>query len=131
MKQTADCRMKETHGSNALEKERGITIYAKNTSITYKGMKINIVDIPVTRISARKWSEFYARWICAFWWMLKVQCRRLGLSLKISVLGLKPIVVINKIDKPASEPDRVHNEVLELFLNWAQMKSRRILKQFL
>jgi GTP-binding protein len=44
--------------SNELEKERGITIYSKNTSVFYKGTKINIVDIPVTLILVQKWNGF-------------------------------------------------------------------------
>ncbi len=104
--------------SNALEKERGITIYAKNTSITYKGTKINIVDTPGHADFGSEVERVLRAVDCVLLVVDAVEgpMPQTRFVLKKSLeLGLKPIVVINKIDKPASEPDRVHNEILELF----------------
>jgi len=104
--------------SNALEKERGITIYSKNTSITYKGTKINIV---VTPGHADFGSEVERVLRAVDSVLLLVDAAegpmpQTRFVLKKSLeLGLKPIVVINKIDKKASDPHRVYEEVLELF----------------
>jgi len=104
--------------SNALEKERGITIYSKNTSITYKGTKINIVDTP----GHADFGSEVERVLRAVDSVLLLVDAAEGpmpqtrFVLKKSLeLGLKPIVVINKIDKKASDPHRVYEEVLELF----------------
>ncbi len=104
--------------SNALEKERGITIYAKNTSITYKGTKINIVDTPGHADFGSEVERVLRAVDCVLLLVDAVEgpMPQTRFVLKKSLeLGLRPIVVINKIDKPAAEPDRVHNEVLELF----------------
>ena len=105
--------------SNALEQERGITIYAKNTSINYKGTKINIVDTP----GHSDFGSEVERILRAIDSVLLVVDAQEGpmpqtrFVLKKSLeLGLHPIVVINKIDKPAADPMRVHDEVLELFM---------------
>ena len=105
--------------SNALEQERGITIYAKNTSINYKGTKINIVDTP----GHSDFGSEVERILRAIDSVLLVVDAQEGpmpqtrFVLKKSLeLGLHPIVVINKIDKPAANPMRVHDEVLELFM---------------
>ncbi len=104
--------------SNALEKERGITIYAKNTSITYKGTKINIVDTPGHADFGSE-VERVLRAIDSVLLLVDAvegPMPQTRFVLKKSLeLGLKPIVVINKIDKPAADPSRVHDEVLELF----------------
>src|SRR3989338_4074980 len=104
--------------SNALEKERGITIYAKNTSITYKGTKINIVDTPGHADFGSE-VERVLRAIDSVLLLVDAvegPMPQTRFVLKKSLeLGLRPIVVINKIDKPASQPDRVHDEILELF----------------
>ncbi len=104
--------------SNALEKERGITIYSKNTSIYYKNTKINIVDTP----GHADFGSEVERVLRAIDSVLLVVDAVEGpmpqtrFVLKKSLeLGLKPIVVINKIDKPAADPHRVHEEILELF----------------
>ena len=104
--------------SNALEKERGITIYSKNTSIYYKGTKINIVDTP----GHADFGSEVERVLRAVDSVLLLVDGAEGpmpqtrFVLKKSLeLGLRPIVVINKIDKPAADPERVHNEILELF----------------
>jgi GTP-binding protein len=104
--------------SNALEKERGITIYAKNTSVFYKDTKINIVDTP----GHADFGSEVERVLRSIDTVLLVVDAQEGpmpqtrFVLKKSLeLGLKPIVVINKIDKPAANPARVHDEVLELF----------------
>ena len=105
--------------SNALEQERGITIYAKNTSVNYKGTKINIVDTPGHADFGSE-VERVLRAIDSVLLLVDAQegpMPQTRFVLKKSLeLGLKPIVVINKIDKPAANPDRVHEEVLELFL---------------
>src|SRR3990167_8043504 len=104
---------------NALERERGITIYSKNTSIGYKGTKINIVDTP----GHADFGSEVERVLRAIDSVLLVVDAGEGpmpqtrFVLKKSLeLGLKPIVVINKIDKPAARPEKVHEEILELFL---------------
>jgi GTP-binding protein len=105
--------------SNALEQERGITIYAKNTSITYKGTKINIVDTP----GHADFGSEVERVLRSIDTVLLVVDAQEGpmpqtrFVLKKSLeLGLKPIVILNKIDKPAANPERAHEEVLELFM---------------
>jgi GTP-binding protein len=104
--------------SNALEKERGITIYSKNTSITYKGTKINIVDTPGHADFGSE-VERVLRAIDSVLLLVDAvegPMPQTRFVLKKSLeLGLKPIVVINKIDKPAADAHRVHEEVLELF----------------
>jgi len=104
--------------SNALEKERGITIYSKNTSINYKGTKINIVDTPGHADFGSE-VERVLRAIDSVLLLVDAvegPMPQTRFVLKKSLeLGLKPIVVINKIDKPASDPNRVHEEILELF----------------
>ena len=104
--------------SNDLEKERGITIYSKNTSIYYKDTKINIVDTP----GHADFGSEVERVLRAIVSVLLLVDAAEGpmpqtrLVLKKSLeLGLKPIVVINKIDKPAADPHKVHEEVLDLF----------------
>ena len=104
--------------SNDLEKERGITIYSKNTSIVYKDTKINIVDTP----GHADFGSEVERVLRAIDSVLLLVDAAEGpmpqtrFVLKKSLeLGLKPIVVINKIDKPASDPHRVHSEILDLF----------------
>ena len=108
-----------TMDSNALEKERGITIYAKNTSVYYKGTKINIVDTP----GHADFGSEVERVLRSIDTVLLVVDAQEGpmpqtrFVLKKSLeLGIKPIVVINKIDKPAARPIAVHEMVLELFM---------------
>lgn len=105
--------------SNALEQERGITIYAKNTSVNYKGTKINIVDTPGHADFGSE-VERVLRSIDSVLLVVDAQegpMPQTRFVLKKSLeLGLKPILVINKIDKPAANPDAVHEAVLELFL---------------
>ena len=105
--------------SNPLEKERGITILAKNTSIRWKHAKINIVDTPghadfggeVERIL--RMVDGVLLVVDAFDGPMP-QTR--FVTRKALALGLQPIVVINKIDREGSDPKRVHDEVLELFM---------------
>jgi len=106
--------------TNELEKERGITIYSKNTSIFYKNTKINIVDTP----GHADFSSEVERVLRSIDSVLLVVDAQEGpmpqtkFVLKKSLeLGLKPIVVINKIDKPAARPDEVKEMVYELFLD--------------
>jgi GTP-binding protein len=109
----------ESMDSNALEKERGITIYSKNTSLFYMDTKINIVDTPGHSDFGSE-VERVLRSIDTVLLIVDAQegpMPQTRFVLKKSLeLGLKPIVVINKIDKPAARPDWVHEAVLELFL---------------
>ena len=105
--------------SNPLERERGITILAKNTSIRWKGTKINIVDTPghadfggeVERIL--RMVDGVLLVVDAFDGPMP-QTR--FVLRKALALGRTPIVVINKIDRPGADPLRVHDEVLDLFI---------------
>jgi GTP-binding protein len=104
--------------SNDLEKERGITIYAKNTSIYYKGTKINIVDTP----GHADFGSEVERVLKAVDSVLLVVDAAEGpmpqtkFVLKKSLeLGLKPILVLNKIDKPAADVKMAEDAVYELF----------------
>ena len=105
--------------SNDLEKERGITILAKNTSVLYKDIKINIVDTPghsdfggeVERVL--KMVDGVLLLVDAFEGAMPQTREVLKKSL---ALNLKPIVVINKIDRPGARPYQVVDEVLELFI---------------
>ncbi len=105
--------------SNALEKERGITIYAKNASIEYKGTKINIVDTPGHADFGSE-VERVLRSIDTVLLLVDAQegpMPQTRFVLKKSLeLGMKPIVVINKIDKPAARVEEVLEEILELFM---------------
>ncbi|MFA5048841.1 MAG: translational GTPase TypA [Patescibacteria group bacterium] len=106
--------------SDALEKERGITIYSKNGSFFYKNTKINIVDTPGHADFGSE-VERVLRSIDSVLLVVDAQegpMPQTRFVLKKSLeLGLKPIVVINKIDKPAARPDWVQEEVFELFLD--------------
>lgn len=115
-----------TMDSNALEQERGITIYAKNTSVYYppkdsgrEVTKINIVDTPGHSDFGSE-VERVLRSIDTVLLLVDAQegpMPQTRFVLKKSLeLGLKPIVIINKIDKPAARPDEVHEMILELFL---------------
>lgn len=105
--------------SNALEQERGITIYAKNTAVIYKDTKINIVDTPGHADFGSE-VERVLRSIDSVLLVVDAQegpMPQTRFVLKKSLeLGLKPIVIINKIDKPAANPDQCEEQVLELFL---------------
>jgi GTP-binding protein len=106
--------------SNDLEKERGITIYSKNTSVFFKDTKINIVDTPGHADFGSE-VERVLRSIDSVLLVVDAQegpMPQTKFVLKKSLeLGLKPIVVINKIDKPAARPHWVHEEVLALFMD--------------
>ena len=105
--------------SNALELERGITIYSKNAAIEYKGTKINIVDTPGHADFGSE-VERVLRSIDSVLLVVDAQegpMPQTRFVLKKSLeLGLKPMVVINKIDKPAADPAKAEEQVLELFL---------------
>ena len=127
-----DCLLRQSHifreneqvqervmDSNDLEKERGITILSKNTSVMYNGTKINIVDTPghadfggeVERVL--KTVDGVLLLVDAFEGPMPQTREVLKKSLG---LNLKPIVVINKIDRPGSNPAKVVDQVLELFI---------------
>jgi GTP-binding protein len=119
MRQTGVMKEGVTMDSNALELERGITIYAKNTSVPYKGTKINIVDTPGHADFGSE-VERVLRSIDSVLLVVDAQegpMPQTRFVLKKSLeLGLKPIVVINKIDKPAADPKHCEDLVLELFM---------------
>jgi GTP-binding protein len=119
LKQTGAAAEGTTMDSNALELERGITIYAKNAAVEYKGTKINIVDTPGHADFGSE-VERVLRSIDSVLLVVDAQegpMPQTRFVLKKSLeLGLKPIVVLNKIDKPASDPARSEEQVLELFL---------------
>ncbi len=106
--------------SNALEQERGITIYSKNTSIFYKDTKINIVDTPGHADFGSE-VERVLRSIDSVILVVDAQegpMPQTKFVLKKSLeLGIKPIVVLNKIDKPAANVEKAHDQVLELFMD--------------
>lgn len=119
MRQTGAVAEGVSMDSNTLEQERGITIYSKNTSIEYKGTKINIVDTPGHADFGSE-VERVLRSIDSVLLVVDAQegpMPQTRFVLKKSLeLGLKPIVVLNKIDKPAADPARAEEQVLELFL---------------
>ena len=106
--------------NNDLERERGITILAKNVSVTYKGVKINIIDTPghsdfggeVERVL--NMADGVLLLVDAFEGCMPQT--RFVLNKAIE-MGKKPIVVINKVDKPNCRPDEVQEEVFDLMFN--------------
>ncbi len=106
--------------SNDLERERGITILAKNVSVTYKGVKINIIDTPghsdfggeVERVL--NMADGVLLLVDAFEGCMPQT--RFVLNKAID-MGKKPIVVINKVDKPNCRPDEVQEDVFDLMFN--------------
>jgi GTP-binding protein len=106
--------------SNDLEKERGITIFSKNASVVYKGVKINVIDTPghadfggeVERVL--KMADSVLLLVDAFEGPMPQTRFVLQKALH---LGLKPMVIINKVDKPNCRPEEVHEAVFELFFN--------------
>ncbi len=120
MRQTGMSEAGESMDSDTLEKERGITIYSKNTSVYYKDTKINIVDTPGHADFGSE-VERVLRSIDSVLLVVDAQegpMPQTKFVLKKSLdLGLKPIVVINKIDKPAARPEIAQEMVYELFLD--------------
>lgn len=106
--------------NNDLERERGITIFSKNAAVNYKGIKINVIDTPghsdfggeVERVL--KMADGVILLVDAFEGPMPQTRFVLQKALQ---LNLKPIVVINKVDKPNCRPDEVHDAVFELFFN--------------
>lgn len=119
LKQTGVAKEGFTMDTNSLEQERGITIYAKNATIFYKNTKINIVDTPGHADFGSE-VERVLRSIDSVLLVVDAQegpMPQTRFVLKKSLeLKLKPIVVINKIDKPAADPYKTEGEVLELFI---------------
>ena len=106
--------------NNDLERERGITIVSKNVSVQYKGVKINIIDTPghadfggeVERVL--KMADGVVLLVDAFEGAMP-QTR--FVTQKALSLGLKPIVVVNKVDKENCRPEEVYESIFELFFN--------------
>ncbi len=106
--------------NNDLERERGITILAKNVSVNYNGVKINIIDTPghsdfggeVERVL--NMADGVILLVDAFEGAMPQTRFVLQKALQ---LGLKAILVINKVDKPNCRPDEVHDEIFDLFFN--------------
>lgn len=106
--------------SNDLERERGITIFSKNASVMYKDVKINVIDTPghadfggeVERVL--KMADGVLLLVDAFEGPMPQTRFVLQKALQ---LNLKPMVIINKVDKPNCRPDEVHDAVFELFFN--------------
>ena len=106
--------------NNDLERERGITILSKNISVQYKDVKINVIDTPghadfggeVERVL--KMADGVCLLVDAFEGPMPQTRFVLQKALQ---LNLKPIVIINKVDKPNCRPDEVHDAVFELFFN--------------
>jgi len=106
--------------NNDLERERGITILSKNVSAMYKGVKINIIDTPghadfggeVERVL--KLADGVILLVDAFEGAMPQTRFVLGKAIE---LGLKPIVVVNKVDKENCKPDEVHEQVFDLMFN--------------
>lgn len=105
--------------SNDLEKERGITILSKNTAIHYKGTKINIIDTPGHADFGGE-VERVLKMVDGVLLLVDAQegvmPQTKFVVKKALSFGIRPIVVVNKIDKPAAEPDRVVDEVFDLFV---------------
>lgn len=106
--------------SNELERERGITIFSKNASVTYKDVKINVIDTPghsdfggeVERVL--KMADGVLLLVDAFEGTMPQTRFVLQKALE---LGLRPMVIINKVDKPNCRPDEVHDQIFDLFFN--------------
>ncbi len=106
--------------NNDLERERGITILSKNVSVQYKGVKINIIDTPghadfggeVERVL--KMADGVLLLVDAFEGPMPQTRFVLGKAIE---LNLKPIVVVNKVDKENCRPDEVHEQVFDLMFN--------------
>jgi len=120
MRQTGMTEEGVSMDSNALEQERGITIYSKNAALFYKDTKINIVDTPGHADFGSE-VERVLRSIASVLLVVDAQegpMPQTRFVLKKSLeLGLKPIVVINKIDKPAARVEWVLDQIFELFLD--------------
>lgn len=119
LRQTGVAEEGVTMDTDTIEKERGITIYSKNAAIFYADTKINIVDTPGHADFGSEVERVLRSIDCV---LLVVDAQegpmpQTRFVLKKSLeLGLKPIVVVNKIDKPAADPHRTEEQVLELFL---------------
>src|ERR1700722_3001012 len=106
--------------SNDLERERGITIFSKNAAVLYKDTKINVIDTPghsdfggeVERVL--KMADGVLLLVDAFEGPMPQTRFVLQKALH---LGLKPMVIINKVDKPNCRPEEVHEAIFELFFN--------------
>jgi GTP-binding protein len=120
MQQTGMAEEGISMDSNTLELERGITIYSKNTAVFYKDTKINIVDTPGHADFGSEVERVLRSVDCV---LLVVDAQegpmpQTKFVLKKSLeLGMRPIVVINKIDKPAARPEWAQEMVLELFMD--------------
>jgi len=120
LKQTGFSEEGFSMDTNTLEKERGITIYSKNASIVYNNTKINIVDTPGHADFGSE-VERILRSIDSVILVVDAQegpMPQTRFVLKKSLeIGHQPIVVLNKIDKPAANPKKAHDEIFELFFD--------------
>src|SRR5690625_2054198 len=106
--------------NNELERERGITIFSKNAAVQYKDYKINVIDTPghadfggeVERVL--KMADGVILLVDSFEGPMPQTRFVLQKALQ---LGLKPLVIVNKVDKPNCRPEEVHEAVFELFFN--------------
>ena len=118
LKQTGAVEENVSMDNNTLEQERGITIYSKNAAVQYKDTKINIVDTPGHADFGSE-VERILRSIDSVLLVVDAQegpMPQTRFVLKKSLaLGLKPILILNKIDKPAADVERAHDQVFELF----------------
>lgn len=124
LKQSGTFSSHETVGervmdSNDIERERGITILSKNTAIHYKDYKINIIDTPGHADFGGE-VERVLRMVDGVLLLVDAQegvmPQTKFVLKKALAFGLRPIVVINKVDKPAADPERVINEIFDLFV---------------
>ena len=114
--------------SNDLERERGITIVSKNVSVRYKDVKINIIDTPghsdfggeVVRVL--KMADGVCLLVDAFEGAMPQTRFVLGKALQ---LGLKPIVIVNKVDKENCRPEEVYEQVFDLMFNLGATEDRK------
>src|SRR5258706_878800 len=106
--------------SNDLERERGITIFSKNAAVEYKGVKINVIDTPGHSDFGGEGERVLkiADGVLLLVDGFEGPMPQTRFVLKKALhLNLKPIVVINKVDKPNCRPDEVHDAIFELFFN--------------
>ena len=104
--------------SNDLERERGITILAKCTSVEWEGVRLNIVDTPGHADFGGEVERICPWWMAWWYWSMPPRGpmpQTKFVTGKALRLGLRPIVLINKVDRSDAQPDVTHNAVFDLF----------------